>query len=133
MRKLLTFILIVLVGVYLWIQSAIAAQAPKVFVCKFTGTPGVDEELQTGQNPISVSQNAIQNFQGVGSYFNDSQGRSYVLAFDTGQDEPSVDECPPPQTPPDDEPTPPTEPPTEPPIDSDEAEAQAKREGVSPK
>ena len=27
----------------------------KVFVCKYVGTPGVDERLQTGDNPISVS------------------------------------------------------------------------------
>lgn len=66
----------------------------KVFVCKYVGTPGIDERLQTGQNPISVSVNAINDFQGVGSYFNDAQGRSFVLAFDEGQEEPSVDECP---------------------------------------
>ena len=31
----------------------------KVFVCKYVGKPGDDERLQTGQNPISVSVNAI--------------------------------------------------------------------------
>lgn len=66
----------------------------KVFVCKYVGTPGINERLQTGQNPISISVNAIKDFQGVGSYFNDAQGRSFVLAFDEGQEEPSVDECP---------------------------------------
>lgn len=76
-----------------------AAPAPKVFVCKYVGTPGVDERLQTGQNPINVSQNSIKDFQGVGSYFNDAHGRSYVLAIDVGQDEPSVDQCPAPETP----------------------------------
>ena len=29
----------------------------KVFVCKYAGTPGVDERLQSGGNPISVSIN----------------------------------------------------------------------------
>lgn len=72
----------------------IAAPAPKVFVCKYVGTPGTDERLQTGQNPINVSSNAIKDYQGVGSYFNDAQGRSYVLAIDVGQAEPNVSECP---------------------------------------
>ena len=27
----------------------------KVFVCKYVGKPGVDERLQTGDNPIDVS------------------------------------------------------------------------------
>lgn len=65
----------------------------KVFVCKFVGTPGIDERLQTGQNPISVSVNAIPNFQGIGSYFADAHGRSLVLAFDEGQAEPDISAC----------------------------------------
>ncbi|MER3390362.1 MAG: hypothetical protein RJQ01_10035 [Microcella sp.] len=76
----------------------------KVFVCKYVGTPGVDERLQTGNNPISVSVNAIPDYQGVGSYFADAQGRSYVLGEDNrtggGQEgEPSVSECPAPDAP----------------------------------
>ena len=67
----------------------------KVFVCKYVGTPGVDERLQTGQNPISVSVNAIPlGDVRVGSEFADAQGRSLVIAFDTGQPEPSPDACP---------------------------------------
>ena len=66
----------------------------KVFVCKYVGTPGVNESLQTGQNPIDVSINAIKDYNGVGSYFNDQQGRSYVLAEDIGQPDPSVSQCP---------------------------------------
>lgn len=64
----------------------------KFFVCKYVGTPGDNEQLQTGQNPISVSENAVDG--GVGSYFNNKHGRSYVLAEDTGQAEPSVSNCP---------------------------------------
>jgi hypothetical protein len=76
----------------------------KVFVCKYVGTPGVDERLQTGNNPISVSVNAIKDYKGVGSYFVDAQGRSFVLAEDTrtggGQEgEPSADQCPAPVVP----------------------------------
>lgn len=66
----------------------------KYFVCKYVGQPGVNETLQTGNNPISVSENAITPPVVVGAYFNDAQGRSYVVAQDTGQDEPS---CPTPQ------------------------------------
>ena len=70
-------------------------EGKKVFVCKYKGTPGVDEALQTGQNPISVDYKPGRE---PGQYFNDAQGRSYVLAYDIGQDEPDVSECPPPDT-----------------------------------
>ena len=64
-------------------------------MCKYVGTPGVDERLQTGQNPISVSVNAIPlGDVRIGSEFADAQGRSVVIAFDTGQPEPSPDACP---------------------------------------
>lgn len=70
----------------------------KVFVCKYVGTPGVNEVLQTGQNPIDVSVNAIPAYAGVGSWFADAQGRSFVLgpehAASDHVDEPSVSQCP---------------------------------------
>lgn len=69
----------------------------KAFVCKYVGTPYVDERLQTGQNPINVSIHAIPvQPVVVGSYFADRHGRSFVLACATpGQrPEPSVSECP---------------------------------------
>ena len=66
----------------------------KVFVCKYVDTPQVDERLQTGQNPISVSVNAIPDFEGIGSEFADAHGRSVVIAWDTGQPEPDVSDCP---------------------------------------
>jgi hypothetical protein len=71
----------------------------KVYVCKYVGKPGVDERLQTGQNPISVSVNSIPDYQGVGSYFADQHGRSFVLAEDVGQPEPDASACPPPDVP----------------------------------
>ena len=64
---------------------------PKFFVCKYVGTPGQNETLQTGQNPISVNGNALPDGTAIGDSFADAQGRSYVVAEDTGQDEP---ECP---------------------------------------
>src|SRR6187549_1425880 len=75
--------------------AASAADHDKVFVCKYEGTPGVDERLQSGNNPIDVDYKAGRE---PGGYFNDAQGRSYVLAYDTGQPEPSVNDCPPPDT-----------------------------------
>ncbi len=71
----------------------------KVFVCKFTGTPGPDEVLQEGDNPISVSINAIDSkFVGnplllIGRTFADGQGFSRVIAVDDGQDEPDPEVC----------------------------------------
>src|SRR4051794_6500823 len=35
----------------------------KVFVCKYVGTPGVNERLQTGNNPISVDLHSINEFK----------------------------------------------------------------------
>lgn len=81
------------------IGRASATPSPKYFVCKYVGTPGDDERLQTGQNPISVSGNAITQPVVVGSYFSDQHGRSYVLEEDTGQDEPDVSKCPKPDKP----------------------------------
>jgi hypothetical protein len=85
----------------------------KVFVCKYVGKPHVDERLQTGQNPISVSTHAIQHngWDGqIPGWFSDAQGRSYVIAYDHGQPEPSVKDCPAPDTKP--PVTPPVTPPT---------------------
>lgn len=76
-------------------HSANAEGEAKYFVCKYVGTPGVDEVLQTGDNPISVAASAIgEDPVTVGSYFKDGQNRSYVLVEDTGQAEPSPTECP---------------------------------------
>ena len=83
---------IILSGMVFTVSLATAAQGPKVFVCKYIGKPGVDETLKGGKNPISVSSSAT-----VGTYFNDAQGRSYVLAIDNEQEDPDVSQCPAPQ------------------------------------
>jgi hypothetical protein len=71
-----------------------ASPGDKWFVCKFTTTPGGDEVLQSGQNPISVSENAIPvSPVQPGSSFSDAQGLSIVLVQDTGQAEPSPQDC----------------------------------------
>ena len=74
---------------------------PKWFVCKYVSTPGEDERLQTGDNPISVSENAFPAgvIPAVGVEFNDAQGRSVIIAEDVGQvPEPNRNDCPPPNT-----------------------------------
>jgi hypothetical protein len=82
-------------------QETTTLPSDKVFVCKYVGTPGVDERLQTGDNPISVSINAVQQPIVIGAFFNDAQGRSVVIAFDVGQvPEPSRNNCPEPPPPP---------------------------------
>jgi len=77
------------------------AAAEKYFVCKYVGTPGVDEILQTGQNPISTAAASIKADPiVVGAFFADDQGRSYVLAEDNTppgpEGDPPVSQCPPP-------------------------------------
>lgn len=57
----------------------------KVYVCKYVGKPGLDERLQTGNNPIHVSVNSIKltppdTEVSVGDEFADAQGRSVVVA-----------------------------------------------------
>lgn len=78
----------------------------KVFVCKYVGTPGVDERLQTGTNPISVSTSSIQNNQWDGTvpgWFSDAHDRSYVLSYDNTEPgpagDPNVSSCPAPEGP----------------------------------
>lgn len=71
------------------LSMASATAQPKYFVCKYTGTPGVNETLQTGQNPISVNGNALTPPIVIGGYFNDTHGRSLIVAQDNGQPEPT--------------------------------------------
>ncbi|CAM3506592.1 LPXTG cell wall anchor domain-containing protein [Occultella aeris] len=84
----------------------------KVFVCKYVGTPGVDERLQTGNNPLSVSISSISDWPSglaypdvvVGLRFADAHNRSIVIGWDTRtgggqQGEPDVSACPQPEGP----------------------------------
>jgi hypothetical protein len=73
----------------------------KVWVCKYVGTPGVDERLKEGKNPIEVSANSADKPKDgdvfVGDEFADAQGRSVVVQIDG--DDPGEGFCSP--TPPD--------------------------------
>ena len=103
------------------------SEPQKVYVCKYVGTPDVDERLQTGNNPIEVSVNAIPGYTGqdasalIGMEFADGQGRSIVIAVSAGPgggqgDEPTIEDCPAPDGPeqPPVEPVVPVVPPVEP-------------------
>ncbi|HWT39718.1 MAG TPA: hypothetical protein VN081_00335, partial [Dongiaceae bacterium] len=94
-------VMVVVVGTVM--STAHAGDPDKVYVCKYVGTPHVDERLQTGQNPIEVSVNAIQQNEWNGQvpgWFSDAHDRSYVLGYVVkGQPEPSVSECPAPESP----------------------------------
>jgi hypothetical protein len=61
----------------------------QVWVCKYVGTPGVDEVLKSGKNPIKVSGHSVdQDKDGlieVGNEFADAQGRSIVVQIE-GED-----------------------------------------------
>jgi hypothetical protein len=66
-----------------------APASSQVWVCKYVGTPGVDERLQTGNNPIRVSGNAADEDNDgqvfVGEQFADAQGRSVIVQIE-GED-----------------------------------------------
>jgi hypothetical protein len=74
-----------------------APASSQVWVCKYVGTPGVDERLQTGNNPIRVSGNAADEDNDgqvfVGEQFADAQGRSVIVQIE-GED-PGIEACAP--------------------------------------
>lgn len=61
-------------------QSQVDDGKRSVWVCKYMGTPGVDESLKPGKQPI-----AIESDVAVGESMNDAQGRSFILAEQTGE------------------------------------------------
>jgi len=108
MKKNIIIAVLLVVG-FLLISSTVSAhhnadhtQGPpadvekKVLVCKYVGTPGENERLQTGQNPIEVAVNSINpkdpDSVKVGDEFADKQGRSVVVAIDGCL--PPVKDCP---------------------------------------
>lgn len=92
-------------------SSVLATNANSVVVCKYVGTPGVDESLQTGQNPIVVDSASLSGFDGTFPFaFNDAQGQSIAIRYATSAQDGSITECPGYVPPPTEEPTPSTEP-----------------------
>ena len=72
----------------------------KVFVCKYVGTPGDGETLQTGEQPdqsVGELRSRGTSNRGTSSRsatsFTDGHGRSVDHRFDHGQDEPPLSAC----------------------------------------
>lgn len=88
-------------GLVLMTASTAQADPPgphKSYVCKFVGTPGPDERLQTGQNPIWVDNHSLIGGPGevfVGQEFTDQHGFSRVVIANTDRldPEPGVEIC----------------------------------------
>src|SRR5829696_473290 len=84
------------VGLVAFSAPAHAAPASSlVWVCKYVGTPGDDERLQTGNNPIRVNGNSADKDNDgqvfVGEQFADAQGRSVIVQI--GGDDPGEEAC----------------------------------------
>jgi hypothetical protein len=98
------------VGLVAFSAPAHAAPASsQVWVCKYVGTPGDDETLKEGKNPIEVSANSADKDKDgqvyVGDQFADAQGRSVVVQIDgddpgDGACSPTAPPTPSPTTPP---------------------------------
>lgn len=75
-RNVMAVVVISVAALMLGASSAVATGGhhDKVLVCKYVGTPGVDERLKEGKNPIEVAHVSTQS-----GWFNDKHGRSYVL------------------------------------------------------
>ena len=101
-------LLVLLGGGMATAQASNGGQDHQSWVCKYVGTPGVDERLKEGKQPIIVDTSAT-----VGTWFNDGQNNSFVLELategNTGSGERYTGDltCPVPVTPPT-ETTPPT-------------------------
>lgn len=70
----------------------------QVVVCKYVGTPGVDEVLQTGQNPIVVDYHALlgAGFDGTFPFpFSDAQGQSIAVQWTADVHFSDLSVCPP--------------------------------------
>jgi hypothetical protein len=75
----------------------------QVVVCKYVGTPGVDETLQTGQNPIVVDYHALlgAGFDGTFPFpFSDAQGKSVAVQWTADVHFSDIGVCPAPEGPP---------------------------------
>lgn len=76
----------------------------KWYVCKYVGTPGVDERLQTGDNPIWTDEHSIETYPNIqiGDTFSDAHTHSVVIAGPYDKKvtpEPSAADCPAPEGP----------------------------------
>ena len=79
-------------------KATTTTEQKKSFICKYVGN-GVDERLQSGQNPILRDR---KDGDVIGTFFNDNQGRSVVIGFgNPGDPDMSISDCPAPPNVPD--------------------------------
>ena len=108
------------VGPVVFSATAHAADAnSKVWVCKYVRTPGGDEVLKAGKNPIEVNGHSVDKDKDgqiyVGDQFADAQERSVVVQIEGSDPGPGIcSPTPPPVTP--TNPTTPTTPGTTAPV-----------------
>jgi len=88
------------IGVAWSSATADEVRVHKSYVCKYVGKPGVDERLQTGNNPIWVDNNSLPGYHDdliveVGMEFADAQGKSVVIIANTPKlnPEPGIEAC----------------------------------------
>jgi hypothetical protein len=98
MRRLLVLLAAMLATTAMAVPAVAGVTLPdKVYVCKYTVTPGEGEVLQGGQNPIEVSVNTLPNeFDGTYPFsFADQQGNSIAIGpADAGDPVLTVEDCP---------------------------------------
>lgn len=77
-------------------STALATDNQQVVVCKYVSTPGESELVQTGQNPIVVSVNALEDgFDGTFPFaFSDAQGGSIAIRYAVNSHDGDISECP---------------------------------------
>lgn len=78
-------------------STATQGEPHKVVVCKYIGTPGVDERLQTGQNPIVVDEASLEGDGFVGIFpfeFEDKHGKSVAIRYAVNSHDGDISECP---------------------------------------
>jgi hypothetical protein len=96
---------IVTVGPVVFAATSHAADANSmVWVCKYVRTPGGDEVLKAGKNPIEVSGHSVDKDKDgqiyVGDQFADAQERSVVVQIEGDDPGPGIcSPTPPPVTP----------------------------------
>ena len=93
------------VGPVVFSATAHAADAnSKVWVCKYVRTPGGDEVLKDGKNPIFVSGHSVDKDKDgqiyVGDQFADAQERSLVVQIEGDDPGPGICSPTPPPVPP---------------------------------
>lgn len=88
---------LIVIAMFVGGQSATATQGDdhKVVVCKYVGTPGDGERLQTGNNPIVVAVSSLKDFDGTFPFeFADAQGRSIAIRYAADSHDGDLSECP---------------------------------------